>query len=151
MKWVGLLCGLRNFLPRDSLITIYKSFVRPYFDYSDVVYHSPTSNASLKKLESAQYQVALAITGAWKGSSAAKLYEDLGWETLAARRCCRRLLLFWKINKMFVPAYLSSLVPQRISGYQLRSRFTFNNFACRTSKFKVIFSLGNFRLDKLRQ
>ena len=37
-KAVGLLCKLRNLLPRTTLITIYKAFIRPHLDYGDVLY-----------------------------------------------------------------------------------------------------------------
>ena len=30
-----------NVLPRKALLTIYKSFVRPYLDYGDILYHQP--------------------------------------------------------------------------------------------------------------
>ena len=69
---------------------IYKSFIRPLLDYADVIYDQ-TSNASFsKKIESVQYSAALAITGAIKGSSREKLYQDWnisieedGWEDCA--------------------------------------------------------------------
>ena len=35
-KAVGLLCKLRNKLPRTTPITIYKIFIRPHLDYGDV-------------------------------------------------------------------------------------------------------------------
>ena len=37
-KTLGLLRKLHNLLPRSALITIYKAFVRPYLDYSDILY-----------------------------------------------------------------------------------------------------------------
>ena len=44
----------------------------------------------MMKVERNQYQAALAITGAWQGSSRSKLYDELGWESLSDRRKCRR-------------------------------------------------------------
>ena len=35
---IGLLRKLQNILPREPLLTIYKSFVRPHLDYGDVIY-----------------------------------------------------------------------------------------------------------------
>ena len=35
---VGKIKRLCDILPRDSMVTIYKSFVRPHLDYSDVIY-----------------------------------------------------------------------------------------------------------------
>ena len=37
-KSIGLIRKLRNFLPRGSFLQIYKSFVRPHFDYRDIIY-----------------------------------------------------------------------------------------------------------------
>ena len=37
-KAIGLLRKLQNILPRRSLITIYKSFIRPHLDYRDIIY-----------------------------------------------------------------------------------------------------------------
>ena len=50
----------------------------------------PTSFS--KKDESVQYDAALAITGAMKGSSREKLYQELELEYLYRRRWARRLV-----------------------------------------------------------
>ena len=89
--------------------------VRPDLDYCDVIYHIPvktremsnfdcsrTLQYSMKLLESTQYQAALAVSGAWKGSSREKNYEELGWESLDHRRTFRRLTQFYKIMNSWV-------------------------------------------------
>ena len=53
-------------LPRNALLTIYKSFVAPHLDYNDVVYGRPDNESFINKLEQVQYNAALAITGAIK-------------------------------------------------------------------------------------
>ena len=50
-----------------------------------------------KNLQSAQYNAALAITGAIRGTNTVKLYQELGLEPLQNRRKLRRLSLFYKI------------------------------------------------------
>ena len=60
-----------SFLPRVSLITI--SFVRPNFDYGDVIYDQPNNSTLSNKIESVQYNAALVITGAIRGTSREKL------------------------------------------------------------------------------
>ena len=57
------------FLSHPSLLTIYKSFIRPHLDYGDVTYDQPSNTIFSSKIESIQYNPALAITGALKGSS----------------------------------------------------------------------------------
>ena len=56
-----------------------------------------------EKLESVQYNVCLAITGAIRGTSSENLYQELGLETLKSRRWFRKLLSF--------PLYLFDFIP----------------------------------------
>ena len=51
-KTIGLLRELQNILPRGPLLAIYKSFIRPYFDYSGVLYDHHYNNTFHQKLES---------------------------------------------------------------------------------------------------
>ena len=79
-------------LPLKTLDQLYKSLVRSYLDYCNVIYHIPsiihqpplgmTLNSLMEKVEKIQYQAALAITGAWQGSSRSEIYDELGWETI---------------------------------------------------------------------
>ena len=78
-------------LPKNALLTIYKSFVRSYLDYGDIVCNQPTNDSLCKKLESVQYNAAIAITGAIKGTSRVKLYKELGLDSLKLRRKLRHL------------------------------------------------------------
>ena len=97
---------------------MYKALVRSHLDYCDIIYHTPASNSQInlgvtlsslmERVERIQYQAALAITGAWQGSNRAKLYEELGWETLSDRRWCRRILQIYKIKNNMTPTYLIS-------------------------------------------
>ena len=84
-------------MPRDSLVTIYKSFIRPHLDYVDVIFDK-TSNATFSnQIESAQYNAASAIAGTVKGTSKEKLYQELVYETMKERRWFRRLSCFYKV------------------------------------------------------
>ena len=86
-KTIGLLRKLQNILPREPLLTIYKSFVRPHLDYRDVIYDQHYNNSFHQKLESIPYNAAvLALTGAIRGSSREILYQELGLESLKQRR-----------------------------------------------------------------
>ena len=81
-KTIGIICKLQNVLPRSSLLTIWKSFIRPHLDYGDIIYDKAFNESFHAKLESLQYNATLAITGAIKGSSTEKIYEGLGLESL---------------------------------------------------------------------
>ena len=71
---IGLLRKLQNLFPRKSLITVYKSFIRPHMDYGDIIYGQAYHVSFHRKLESIQYDAALAITGAIRGTSKEKFY-----------------------------------------------------------------------------
>ena len=68
-KTIGLLRKLQNILPGGPLLTIYKAFIRPHLNYGDVIYDQHYNNSFHQKLESIQYDAALAVTNAIRGSS----------------------------------------------------------------------------------
>ena len=82
MKGIGLLRKIQSILPQTSLLTIYKSFIRPHLDYGDAVYDQPLNDAFSSKLETIQCSAALTIMGAIKGKSPKKFYQELGLEYL---------------------------------------------------------------------
>ena len=75
-KTIDLLRKFQEILPRQSLITIYKSFIRPHLDYGDIVYDRAFNESFHKNLESTQYIAAIAITGAIRGTSSEKLFKN---------------------------------------------------------------------------
>ena len=85
-KGIGILRKLRHYIPRKSLLTIYKSFIRSHIDYADVIYDQPHNASFTDKIESIQYNASLAITGAIRGTSKEKSYQELGLEFLSSRR-----------------------------------------------------------------
>ena len=78
-KTIGLLRKLQNILSRGSLLTIFKSFVRPHLDYGDVIYGQSYNNTFHQKMESIQYNAALATTGAIRGSSRENFIKNWVW------------------------------------------------------------------------
>ena len=94
---IGLIHKLRNFLPRPSLLQIYKSFVRPHLDYGDIIYDKTFIGSLQKKLETMRYNAALPITGAIRGASREKIYSELGLKSLQDRCWYRKLCAFYKI------------------------------------------------------
>ena len=119
-KTIGLLRKLQNILPRPALLTIYKSFIRPHLDYGDIIYDQAYNLSFHQKLESIQYNAALALTGAIRGSSREKLYQELGLESLQLRRWYRKLCCFYKIYNKQAPGYLTELIPTRNEAYETR-------------------------------
>ena len=70
----------------------YELYVRSHLDYGDFIYHIPHSickyshsivlTNQMEKLESVHYSTAFAVTGAWRGTSREKLYNELCWVSL---------------------------------------------------------------------
>ena len=127
-KIIGMIKHLSKYLPIKTLILMYKSLIRPHFDYCDVIFHIPPPNNGafdnvnvinnigalhflMTKIESVQYQAALAITGTWKGTSRVKLYKELGLESLSDRRSSNRVLQLFKIKNNLTPEYLRRKLP----------------------------------------
>ena len=84
-KGIGLFKNLSNKLPRQALVRIYKAYIRPCLDYGDIVYDKPNNETFINKTEIAQYDAALAITGAIRRTSREKHYAKLGFESLKFR------------------------------------------------------------------
>ena len=111
------------------------------------LYHVPCTfdssinlNYLMNTLEIIQYHCALAITGAWKGSSSTKIYEELGWESLTDRRYCRRLSRFYKIQNNLTPACMKDpLPPSKNNRYGTRSEHVLQEFKCNTVSYKGSF------------
>ena len=109
-KGIVVLRKLQNTILRNSLLTIYKSFIHPHLDYGGITYHQPNNGSFCQKIESVQYQAALEITSAIHGTSLTKLYNELGTESMKMRQWFRRLYCFFKIQSSGIPLYLNDLI-----------------------------------------
>ena len=68
-KGISIIKKICHSLPRKSLITVCKAFLRHTIDYGDVIYEQPQNESFCEKLESIQYKAALAMTGAIQSTS----------------------------------------------------------------------------------
>ena len=99
-------------MPRKSVITIYIAIIRPYLDYEDILYDQPNNNIFCQKIESVQYKIGLAITGAIQGTSQEKRLGEFGLQTLKSRRWLRRLCCEYEIIILVYPNTLPILFPK---------------------------------------
>ena len=103
-------------------------------------------NFTMPNLESTQYQAALAVSCAWKGSSTIKLYVELGWESLSDRRWLRRLCQFYKFQNELTPSYLKEHIPQpRMFLYGQRQENVLHEIPCKITSY-----LKSFYPDTIR-
>ena len=109
-KGLSLMKFLSRYVSRNVLDLCYKLYVRPHLDYGDVIYHNQRADL-MNLIEQIQYKAALIVSGCWQGTSRVKLYDELGWETLADRRWGRRMTVYYKIVNGLTPSYLFEHVP----------------------------------------
>ena len=154
---LGSLKLISKYLPRSALDRCYKSFIRSKLEYGDVIFHTCPYNKILlplsetytskcmQNLESIQYNAGLLVSGAWKGTSRKKLYEELGWESLTNRRWLKQMCLFYKIVYKITPKYLKLFLSDTISPRNdlLQPLFTRTNKYLRSFFPSCIFSWNN--------
>ena len=140
-KRLNMLKFVRFKVDRSILTSLYKSLIRPLMEYGDVIWNN-CYDCDSALLDGVQYEAARLVTGAIKGTSSARLYKELAWESLSSRRKLHLLCQFYKIVKNLAPYYLSEMLPKLSSertNYRLRSRENFTQFSCRTSRFQKSF------------
>ena len=76
-------------------------------------------------------------SGAIRGTSREKLYQELGLESLRDRRWMRRLCYFYKIVTTQSPLYLFNYLPSQLASQ--RYPYGFNSLLCRTILFQNFF------------
>ena len=125
-------------------------FILPHLDYGDVIYHKPNNinildssislNTLMERIEKVQYHACLAITGCWKGTSRAKIYEELGLESLNDRRWSHRLFLLYKIHNKMTPSYLYDNLPVQNRTFSRRNNgHLYREYKCKSSKYRNSF------------
>ena len=103
----------------------------------DGVYDQPSNDAFSSKLKILQYNAALAITEAIKGTSRKKWYQELWLEYLQQRRWMRPLCLFYKDVSTKEQECFYDFTPPVAQSQRYPK--TINSFSCRTEYFKNSF------------
>ena len=85
-RTIGLFRTFQQLLPTPSLISVYNNFIRPQLDYGDNAFGQASNYFFHQILESIQYTAALATTGAIRGISTEKFYQEPGFQTLKSRK-----------------------------------------------------------------
>ena len=138
-KTMGLLRKFQQILPTSTLLTIYKTFIRSRLDYADIIYDQAYNSAFHDKLESIQYNACLAVTGAIRGTSTEKIYQELGLESLKSRCWFRKLCHFYNIFNDKSPSYLFNLIPNFNRVQNTRLSYNFPTIKVKHDYFKNSF------------
>ena len=105
---------IAKFLPRETLNTIYKTYVRPYFDYCDCIYDGHLTIHDELRLERLQNRSARLVTNTLQRTPTNKLRDELGWDSLKTRRKIHRLILYRQLKEdaTHIPDYIRSMIPE---------------------------------------
>lgn len=125
---IGVLRSLKHRLNRDSLLAIYKTYIRSSLEYCNVVWHNCTAGQA-EELEVLQRDCIRIITGLSRFCLNDHLYTESGLETLESRRHRQRLIMLFKIVRMnCTPTYLQTLLPQLRNNPNVRNDRHTNTF-----------------------
>ena len=129
-----------RYISRNSLVTIYKSFVRMHLAYADVIFDKASNATFSNEIEPAQHDAALAIAGIIGRTSKEKLYQELGFETIK-ERMFPRLYCFNKTLDSQATAFkhLYSLLPPPNRHYNTHNFSKIRQMFCRTETFSNSF------------
>ena len=117
MRGIGIIKNLSKTLSWHSLVTIYKSFVRPHLDYGNKIYDQPKF---FSENWNNSIQCCRCNYSGIKGTSQNKLYSKLGFESLKYRCWFRKLCTFLKIKAIGIAEYLFDTIPQTSHSYNTR-------------------------------
>ena len=118
-RTIGLLRKFQQVLPRPSLVTICRVFIRSHLDYGDVIFDQAFNNSFHQRLESIQYNAALAITGAIRGTSKEKLYQGTWFQVPAIQRIVSKIIFLLQNKKKTNESrsYPYHLIPKPLTSY----------------------------------
>ena len=135
---------IAQYLPRPILDQVYKTYIRPHFDYCDIIYDGHITVHDATRLETLQNRAARLTTGALFRTSTDKLRQELGWEKLSTRRQIHRLSLYHKLSlpESNLPKYIKDMIPltrQQNTDKTLRNALTHTQERPHTSCYQRSF------------
>jgi len=113
---------VRDFVPVDTLIIMYKALIQPTFDYCDLVW-SNLNKGLADRLQKLQNRAARIITFQGYDVRSVDILQELNWDNLQERRDKRLCLLMFDILHNNCPSYLSNLFIYRsVDAYKSKLR-----------------------------
>ncbi len=123
---IGVLRRIKPFVPRDSLLKLYKSLIQPYFDYCSPLWD--TCAKTLKdNLQTLQNRAARVISGENYDVRSEDILQSLKLDSLDVRRKKLKSVLLYKVlNGISAPCLRENLVRLNVlpRGYELRDSET---------------------------
>ena len=117
---LGALKQASQFVPRNTLLTIYNALVKPLFDYCDAVWGNLNKSLTVR-LQKLQNRAARIITRKGYDERSADIRKELGWDDLETSRKKHLAILMYKIMNNKAPGYPIDLFQKSSSrNYSLR-------------------------------
>ena len=112
-RGIGMLKFSKRYLPKESLIMLYRSLIEPYFRYCCPVWGSCGASV-LDKLQKLQNRAARIVTNSPYDASALPLIGSLGWLTIRELIDFETSKMVYKSLNALAPDYLRNLF-QKVS------------------------------------
>ncbi len=106
LKRVGFMRSLKYTFDRNTLQTLFFSYIRPIMEYASSVWDNISMQES-ELLEKINLEAARIVTGLPKFCSLRELYIETGWTPLNVRRKVRKLIMMYKIKNNLAPGHLT--------------------------------------------
>lgn len=104
---VSAIKRIRDFVPREILLTVYNSLIQPHFDYCSVVWGCCSKGLS-QKLQKLQNRAARIITFSNYDRNTDELLNSLNWHKLEHQRAASKSIMMYNAVNNQTPNYLSS-------------------------------------------
>ena len=126
---------------RKTLMTIYRSFIRPKLEFSSQLLSNLTIGES-ERLENLQRSGLRIISGTKVGTSHQPLYNEVKLEKLSERRKKARIIKFWEIQKTIKKCQLNRSMLTTVEERNMRARRRLTDYTlikCNTTQYQNSF------------
>ena len=106
---ISLLKKAKQFVPQDTLITMYNALVLPHFNYCSTVWHDG-NNSNIDKLFKLQKRAARIITGSTYEIRSVEIFNNLKWSPVINTLNQRESIMMYKILKRFSTNLFDTIV-----------------------------------------
>jgi hypothetical protein len=122
---IGAIRRIRDFVDRETLISIYNALVRPHFDYCSEVWNTLGIGLS-SRLQKLQNRAARIIMSMKNDTPGLEAISALGWETLECQRTKSKAIQMYRVlNDLALNALVNLFVRKSdITDYELRGSTT---------------------------
>ena len=100
---IGALRRIKPLVPLCTLITLYRSFIEPYFDYCSPLWDTCAKQMKDKLQKKIQNRAGRVITGSSYDIRSADVLNNLKWKTLETRHFHTTAALMCKLLMIYLP------------------------------------------------